>query len=219
MSAALNVKETYKYDVFISYPHEPDHHTWVHKYFLPKFRLYLRQDLGYDPQIYVDDDRLAPGATWPVNLKKALSRTRVLIPVWSIDYFISNWCKAECSVMLYREKALKMRTGEGDDDGGLILPVRLFDGKGYPEFAQKIHSLDCNDFNNIAGNFEQTPNYFELVNVIKKWTPKVADRIRRSPEWSAEWTTEAWLDEPIRQCGVSPDFEFPDRPFELEGIG
>ena len=207
----------YEYDIFISYPHENDHLMWVHEFFLDKFSLYLKQELFRTPSIYVDKQRNMPGVTWPLGLKAALAQSKILLPIWSIDYFKSDWCRAECAVMLYREQQLQYRTVHKPE--GLILPVRLFDGKGYPKFANRIASLDCTNYNIIFEGYKETGQYYALLQLVKDWVPEVARSIRSAPPWNADWFTDPWLTEPIRRFGIDPEFQFPDEPFTLEGMG
>jgi hypothetical protein len=71
----------YKFDVFISYPHEKDHKSWVHDIFLDSFELYLTQELGQKPILFVDEREIKPGDTWPLNLKETLAHSRILVPI------------------------------------------------------------------------------------------------------------------------------------------
>lgn len=207
----------YEYDVFISYPHQDDHRVWVHDIFLDKFKTYLTEELGRPSEVFVDLERGKPGNTWPLKLKNALARSRVIIPVWSVHYFQSNWCKAECSVMLHRESQLGFRTMQNPD--GLILPIRLFDGKGYPAFTSKIDALDCTAYNIVFEGFKKTLGYGDFLKLIQSWVRQVADRVNAAPPWSATWLTPPWLDDPIRQWDIDPTFRFPTRNFVLEGMG
>jgi hypothetical protein len=210
--------EGYLYDVFISYPHEKDHKTWVVEFFLEKFELFLTQDIGRPVKVYLDQREISPGIAWPQNIKHALGRSRVIIPVWSVNYFLSNWCKAECCVMLHRETQLGYRTDKYPNKS-LIIPVRLFDGQRYPQFAKEIECFDCTAYNVIFEDYKKTPQYYELLQKIKGWTPLVAEMIDKAPPWSAEFLTPKWLDEPIQALGVDPNFHLTNKPFELPAMG
>ena len=206
----------YLYDVFISYPHQEEHRFWVLDIFRPLLELHLPNDLGRPVKIFSDREAIAPGAAWPETLKQALACSRSLVPVFSIQYFFSDWCMAECSVLLHREAKLSYRTVKNPN--GLIFPVKLFDGKKYPSFADKIKPLDCTDFNVINPDYKKTTQYNELQKLLKNWTPRLADSIDNAPPWGADWLTETWLDEPIKQWIVDPSFHFPKQPFRAPSI-
>jgi hypothetical protein len=198
---------TYRYDVFVSYPRERDHQLWVREIFIEAFKLHLTQDLGRPPKIFYDQIIL-DGSAWPEKLKAALATSRLLVPVWSINYFFSDWCMGECAVFLHREQRLGYRTTA--NPCGLIQPIRLFDGKKYPSFAQQIQSLDVTEFNLISENYKKTEQYFGLLKLVKGWTPSVADAITGCPDWSEEWMTPTWLEEPLRQYVNAPSFRVPE---------
>lgn len=201
---------TYQYDVFVSYPRQREHELWVHEIFIESFELYLTQDLGYPPKIFYDQS-IRTGSSWPEKLKAALATSKVLVPVWSINYFYSAWCMAECAVFLHRERNLGYRTTA--KPCGLIQPVRLFDGEKYPLFAQQIQSLDVTEFNLIGENYKKTEQYFGLLKLIKGWTCSVAEAITGCPDWSEEWLGPAWLEETLRLYVNAPSFRFPELTF------
>lgn len=206
----------YKYDVFISYPHQEEHRFWVLDIFRGILELYLTNDLGQPAKIFSDREAIPPGHAWPETLKQALACSKSLVPVFSIQYFFSDWCMAECSVMLHRESQLDYRTVK--NPGGLIAPVKLFDGKKYPPFADKIQPFDCTEFNVINPEYKKTTQYNELQKRLKAWTPKLAEIIDAAPPWRPEWLTETWLDEPIKQWIKNPSFKFPERPFRAPSL-
>lgn len=206
----------YLYDVFISYPHQDEHRFWVLDIFRPLLELHLPNELGRPVKIFSDREAIAPGNAWPETLKQALACSRSLVPVFSMQYFLSDWCMAECSVLLNRESKLDYRTVR--NPRGLIFPVKLFDGKKYPAFADKIQPLDCTDFNVINPDYKKTTQYNELQKLLKNWTPRLADSIDNAPGWDTDWLTEAWLDEPIEQWIHNPSFQFPKHPFRPPSI-
>src|SRR5688572_9855416 len=97
----------YQFDVFISYPHHPIHEEWVRDIFLDIFRLHLENALGWSPNLFYDrDGGIAYGDEWPAQLKISLAKSKVIIPIWSVQYFLSPWCRAECAVI--RDRELKL---------------------------------------------------------------------------------------------------------------
>lgn len=210
---------SYLYDVFISYPHEEKHRMWVHDIFLAEFKLRLNNSLhrGTPPEIYVDKERNTPGVAWPKMVRQAMTSSRIIIPIWSIDYFQSSWCRKECAVMFYREHQLEYRTLK--NPYGLIVPVRLFDSEGYPPLAKEIQQLDldCNDYNGIFEGYKRTEPYVKLMGLIGQWANSVAECIRRAPPWNPDWMTNEWIDEAIKEFEAK--LEIKEEPFDLGPMG
>jgi hypothetical protein len=200
----------YKYDVFISYPHEEDHETWVHDIFLSNFGLYLTQELGRKPELFVDEKGIKPGQTWDLKLKEALAHSRLLVPIWSVNYFLSNWCRWECAVFLYREEKLGYRKSKSD---GLIHPVQLYDGKRYPKVARTIQWFGCEDHNVFNESYKKTESYSRLKDAIKQWVPDVAQSIDAAPPWNQDWIAQSWVDEAIDKWDKHPDFQILKQPW------
>lgn len=204
--------QDYRYDVFVSYPGEARHVRWVQKVFIEELRLYLENELGRPPEIFSDRTGLGSGDEWPDKLKTALGQSRVLVPVWSVNYFNSKWCMAECSVIRHREKQLGFRTRE--NSAGLIHPVRLFDGKNYPPFAKRVQTaLDCNEYNHLTEEHTKFEIYLKLVAEIKAWVPGLAAGVAIAPPWQPEMLSEAWLDDLVNAWVGDQDWSSPNQPF------
>jgi hypothetical protein len=156
------------------------------------------------------------GDALPETIKSALARTRILVPIWSVDYFLSDWCRRECAVIFHRERELGYRTL--DNSSGLILPISLFDGVKFPPFAKKIKYLDCTPFNRITPSYKTTPMYEALIKELVEWIPQVADAIRSAPSWTPEWQDKKWLDEPIESLICSAEFQCPLPSFRAPSI-
>jgi hypothetical protein len=207
----------YEYDIFISFPRESHHALWVHEFFLSSFNLYLTEELGRPVNIYVDNEIPTGLHDFPERTKFVLSRSKILVPIWSIHYFQSLWCMAEFSMMLYREDRLEYRTSSNPQ--GLIYPVRLFgNGKFYPRVAQNIQALDCRNFNIVFDGYKQTSQYYQLLSVIKDWAPNVAEAISAAPPWTAEWLSKEWLEEPLKRLETNPDIKLPEPNFRLPSL-
>jgi hypothetical protein len=77
---------SYKYDVFISYPHQNEHQMWVKDIFLNIFELYLTNDYGKPVKIFIDRKGIESGEAWPERLKQALAHSKVLVAIWSMAH-------------------------------------------------------------------------------------------------------------------------------------
>lgn len=189
----------YQWDVFLSYANADILGNWVRKTFLPLFSPYLRNALNKRVvKVFVDREGIDPGDAWPDALQNALVYSRCLVSIWSPDYFNSPWCIHELKFMLYRENQLKYRTIYNPH--GLILPVRIFDGETFPPIAEKINYLDCNAYFRVGTGFEGTPRYVEFQDVLIPWVHKVAEAVKKAPDWKREW-----LDAPANESLFTDD--------------
>lgn len=205
---------SYEYDVFVSYPHEDIHKKWLYDIFLKRFRTVLRNELLREPSLYLDTQENATGMSWQLKMENALARSRVLLPLWSIDYFLSVYCRAESIVFFHREAQLGYRTLENNNV--LVLPIGLFDGAGYPKFAKKVLYLECVDYNHVYQNYPQTEAHSELMKLIDGFAKDVKNSIVAAPSWDAEWLTPAWLADPIKEWEDNRSLKIQDDSFDLD---
>jgi hypothetical protein len=145
--------------------------------------------------VYIDVKVNQPGDKWEQKLKDALAHTKILIPVWSINYFRSKYCRAELAVMLHRERELGYWNRE--QLGSLIVPIQLWDGKKYPAVARMYHQLLCSDYSSVR---KDTEPWDRLMLMIRQWVPDLARRIDSAPDWDSLWLTKEWLDDPIEKA-------------------
>lgn len=207
---------SYEYDVFVSYPHEEIHKKWLYDIFLTRFTTVLRNELLREPLLYVDSRENATGMSWDLVVKNALARSRVLLPLWSIDYFLSENCRAESIVLFHREAQLGYRTLENNNV--LVLPIGLFDGAGYPKFVKEMIHLECVDYNHIYQNYPQTEAHFKLIKLIDGFARDVKNSIGAAPNWDAEWLTPPWLDDPIKRWEKDGTLKIQEDSFELDSM-
>lgn len=134
--------EDYVYDVFVSYRRRQPVLDWVKNHFYPLLEQRLPDELPVDhkTRIFVDWDEIEIGSAWPAKLSQALKRSRCILPVWSPEYFRSDWCLAEWKTMMERERLLGLRTEQRP--GGLIFPVIFADGEHFPQEARVVQSKD-----------------------------------------------------------------------------
>lgn len=173
----------YKYEVFISYRRRGEWPQWVKEQFLPLFEHWLGSELGEDCRIYIDQN-MEKGVSWPYDLASALSCSKVLVPLWSKEYFYSKWCKAELAHMLAREKKCKFRTPL--NPGGLIVPAVIYDGDDIPNCISHISYLGIQDCTNIRMH-KDSKTAEELSLKIKTWVPSIANAINLAPPYNSEW--------------------------------
>src|SRR5262245_23433482 len=124
---------SYQYDIFISYRRNPETLTWIRDHFVPLLSLRVGFELQRSPVIFVDD-QIESGSSWPAKLGATLGASRMLIALWTGNYFTSAWCTEEFSQMLAREKEAELRTATRPH--GLIVPAFIHDGDAFPAELQ-----------------------------------------------------------------------------------
>lgn len=193
----------YRHDVFLSYPHGFIE-DWVRERFMPLFRWHLESALGHQPDIFIDREGIFTGDSWPLRLKNALAHSRCLVPVWSPAYFGSEWCVTECCVMLDRERQYNYRSATKPE--GLIVPVNVSDGQGFPAYAKAIQYFDCRDYVLVGPGFVNTEAFIEFQLKMKDWAPKVARAILNAPRWRRDWINDRRINIPAPEI---PQFRQP----------
>lgn len=169
----------YEYHVFLSYRRYGRWPEWTKKIFVPIFTHWLGEELGENVEIFFDED-METGVTWPPRLVQALARSRILVPLFSRQYFNSSWCRLEFSYMLAREKYLGLRTAE--QPSGLIIPAIIHDGNDLPRVARWIQAARLEEYSN-AFMLLESENATALSALIKRWVPDIVRAIRRAPPY------------------------------------
>ena len=181
----LSTKQmAYKYDIFLSYNRHGDNGEWVARHFKPRFEERLRNLLQYEPRIYFDEDD-ETGKNWPNALAQAMSRTKLLVPVFSPPYFRSRWCLAEWSTMRARETALGM--GGLDKPELLIHPVVYSDGDTFPDDAKSTSYEDFSDLNYPMECFKHSEEYLRFFKRVDRFAKVLAARLPGVPPWEDHW--------------------------------
>jgi hypothetical protein len=182
----------YEYDVFVSYSHDSPFGEWVKDPFMQFLPGLLKAALNRSPKIFIDHD-IQSGETWKNKLRKALGCSQCLIGIWSPNYFLSEWCKRECLVMLHRQTILDY--GTVAKPGGLVVPISLHDGdEHFPQFAKDIQSAQWQEFALIGNGFKETVGFVEFQKSMVEWTKNVATAINNAPVWDEEWSKDHWFD-------------------------
>lgn len=178
---------SYKYDIFISYRRDPETVRWIKDHFTPLLALRLGFELKRKPTIYLDE-QIETGATWPLSLASALGTTRVLIALWTANYFTSVWCTEEFGQMLHREEISKLRTPPRPN--GLIIPAFIHDGNSFPAKLRYIQAFEIQACFNprMAQN---SPRAEALDAALAAQAPAIAASIENAPPWRKAWGARA----------------------------
>jgi hypothetical protein len=168
----------YEFDVFISYRRKGNPHDWVRNHFFPRLRDCLDDHLAAEPTLFLDE-QMEVGSVWPDRLETALSRTKILVSVFSPQYFRSRWCLAELQTMADREKLL--------GHNGLIYPVLFSDSENFPSFARERSWRDLKKWNRPDLVFQQTTEWLGFHQQVETIAIDLASRLALVPKWQPDW--------------------------------
>lgn len=165
---------------------------WTRENFVRPLRSLLRPALG-DVRIFLDE-QIETGVSWPARLAAAHTRSRLLIPILSRDYFNSDWCRLELALMYEREKSLGFRTP--DKPQVLILPFVIDDGDCFPPEVQAMQGEGIHKFANpfMCTN---TPSQEAFAEHLKQWGPRVEQALQFVPPLDPLW--ERWAHDQFNQ--------------------
>lgn len=174
---------SYQFDVFISYRRHGAWPTWVADCFLPVFMHWLGEELGRTANVFYDVT-LETGHDWPIELGNALASSRILIPLFSRQYFNSNWCKTELALICARERLCGLPTILRPQR--LIVPAIIHDGDEIPQAVRSIQAAKLQEYSN-AFMTPKSASMEDLSNKLCQWIPDVAKAIKRAPEHDESW--------------------------------
>lgn len=133
------------------------------------------------------------GQKWPIRLKEALAHSRCLVGIWSPLYFQSEWCRAECAIMLHRESQLGF--GKITNSDGLVVGIKVNDGDHFPQYARHIQYADFESYFVDGPGFTTTALHVEFQKAIVPLSTQIARIVSIAPVWCAEWLTPQWTDD------------------------
>jgi TIR domain-containing protein len=187
----------YQYDVFISYQRSgQDVPSWVRNHFHPRLTEVLDNNFYRDVRVFFDD-QIPTGANWPGQLRSALQRSRVLVPVCSPKYFKDEWCLAEWHSMAERE-ALGHHSPERPPQ--LIYPVIFCDSWNFPDYANERRMRDLHKWNQPFEHFQTAPAYLEFNEQIGQIAKELEELIERAPDWRDDWPVRTPAPEPPKRA-------------------
>jgi hypothetical protein len=173
----------YEYHIFVSYRRsDGDWVRWTRDNFVKPLRSLLRPALG-NVRVFLDE-QIETGSDWPMHLSRALSRSRLMIPVLSRDYFNSAWCRLELALMVEREKQSQLRTPQQPE--GLILPFVIDDGDSFPPEVQAMQAEKIHEFAN-PWILPTSPRHEEFTQRLHDWCPCVERALQRVPSYDSAW--------------------------------
>ncbi|MEO6166121.1 MAG: TIR domain-containing protein [Chitinophagales bacterium] len=177
----------YQYDIFISYRRNSELLSWINAHFIPLLKANVQFELGREPSVFVDQDINAAGV-WPLILGESISKSRILISLWSKTYLVSEWCTIELSHMLERDQLKGFRTLE--NPYSLIVPVIIHDGETMPVELSIVQRIEIKNFFTVRMH-KDSESSEKLSQVLYSKAKDIAAAIERAPAWENDWKIKA----------------------------
>jgi len=176
----------YEYDVFLSYRRANAWPKFVGDTFIPMFRHWLEAEVGYQPQIFFDADEIETGESWPHRLATGIALSKVMVCLWSREYFSSPWCQAELGHMMARRENTKSGTGPLP----LILALVIHDSENISPHLSSIQRLAIQEYANpwLARDSRRAE---ELSERIHRFAIHVSHALQKVPECNPNWSSLA----------------------------
>jgi hypothetical protein len=190
----------YEYDIFLSYNRKYPHGEWVNEIFYPLFKSYVDEALNKDVRIFKDAQEIQTGNDWRLKIRNALIKSKVMVSIFSPSYFRSEWCMREFSAIYYRQKSLGFLTLQNPT--GLIVPIKIFDGEHFPEYANELQILNCIEFNRVGPGVKNTNLYIDLQGKLQDWVSDVAAAFDKAPDFDSQWMNEDWVEKAFRALSI-----------------
>lgn len=185
----------YSNGVFVSYRRDNGNgfEKWVRELFVAELQKILKQHLPRDTpesKVWMDEQLVRLSPEYLDDIKRELYSSRVLVPILSVDYFTSEYCRWELAHMIARQQKTQR---------SLICPVVLFDGINFPERVKSLFPLT--DDPSCHHNFRRfATNVFDLDRptiAIAECAVKIREFaehalvpvIGRSPQFESGWNS------------------------------
>jgi hypothetical protein len=174
----------YEFDVFISYARRGSAQKWLLNHFYPKLKDCLADQIAPVPKVYIDRS-MPRGVHWPSNLRKTLRHTKIIVPVFTPQYFASPWCLAELHSMREREKILGL--GGLEVPQGLIYPILYSDSDSFPDEARERSWFDFKGLDMPEPVFQESRLFERFHKLVVEMAEDIARLLKQIPEWQADW--------------------------------
>ena len=89
---------------------------------------------------------------------------------------------------------------------GLIVGIKVRDGKFFPDHAKFTQRADFENYFCAEIGFKATPLYVEFQKAILPFAHDVAHVVNNAPPWDADWINPVWND------NVIASIKMPGRP-------
>lgn len=170
----------YESEIFISYRRTDTVGRWVRNHFLPRLEARLNENSAVPINVYCDL-LIEEGEDWAQALRDKLKRSKLLLAVWSADYFRSSWCMTEWQSFRERERAL---AGPPGAPRHLVYPVRYADGNAFhPDAKATQCTRDFSALNCPDDVFRDCPDWVRFDALVTQVAVDLVDRLGHIPGW------------------------------------
>lgn len=167
---------SYISDVFISYRREEYAWTpWARDIFKPALESCLQRELSKRATVYFDED-IPPGLDFVTSLADGLASSKVMLPLFSRDYFSSNWCVHELDLMLQRA-----------GNRGIVIPILVHDGEVIPDAVSKLVYKNFTAYSNPM-LMADAPLYKQFWDDVARLAAHIREAIDTLPDFDHRWT-------------------------------
>lgn len=166
-----------EFDIFISYSNEKLCRWWVETLFEPLLIERFAHNEGRKPVIFRDRTSIRGGDEWAKAIQEALVRSKTFVAVLSAMYFQSSWCTWEWEVFQAKQKAIGLNSTH---------PLKVADGHKIVKAIPGIQLIDYSEFF-FRGDWNDSPQYFELQRRINALSLALIEQLYRYPAEPVEW--------------------------------
>jgi hypothetical protein len=176
---------SYRHEVFISYRRSDNIGLWVKRHLHPRLESRLNE-ISPDPVDVFCDFEMKEGVNWPLDLKKRIRTSKLLLPVWSADYFRSAWCMAEWES--FRGREARFGLASEDEPMGLIYPIKYADGKYFhPDANVTMCRKDFSALSYPEEGFRDSPKYMLFDDLIREIADDIVEQLDIVPDWESDF--------------------------------
>lgn len=173
----------YENEIFLSYRRTDTVGLWVRNHFFPRLKSRLNEISAQPVTVYYDN-LIAEGADWNRDLKNKLKRSKLLLAVWSADYFRSPWCMTEWESFRSREAEVALPP----QVPSLVYPVRYADGEAFHPAAQAAQcTRDFTSLNFPDAVFQQSQKWLDFDSLVQDVARDLVARLPYVPKWRASF--------------------------------
>ena len=166
----------------------------MRNHFLPRLADRLNENSAEPVRLFCDE-LLDEGEEWAPALQDVLRKSKLLLAVWSADYFRSSWCMAEWESFRERERKLALPVGAPKS---LVYPIRYADGEHYHSAAKALQNTrDFSALNYPDEVFRQSVKWLEFDDLVTAVAKDLIAKLPLVPAWQGDF--------PIAQPAPLPD--------------
>lgn len=174
----------FRYDVFLSYSRGQSWPSFVTDHLRPILDHWLGSELGTDVRIFHDVNSIATGQRWPRQIAESLAGSRVMVALFSRNYFQSEWCRRELAAMMSRAERLHE---QGFDDQ-VVFPLAIHDchEADLPEVVRPIQILPIHSYADPFMHRESARRE-NLSQALRPFCDQIARRVEQIDDAMYMW--------------------------------